>query len=142
MPATLAIPLSILSVEDNADHAAPITELSQICDARVHLARAEEGGAALAHLTSHRNPDAVLIDMPGMDGHQPLQEIKNDLTLSLIPEVVPTTSRGPVTPMPTATCSNPLTVTSQNGCLSVSSPIGGVHPNSERMGCRRAPCIA
>ena len=128
MPVTLAIPLSILSVEDNADHAAPITELSQICDARVHLARAEEGGAALAHLTSHRNPDAVLIDMPGMDGHQPLQEIKKDPALKSIRAVVPATLRGPVTPMPTATYSNPLTVTSQNGCLSVSSPIGGIAP--------------
>jgi CheY-like chemotaxis protein len=84
----------VLLVEDNDDHALLITESLMLSEFPVEVERASEGGEALAWIASGGMPDAILLDlnMPGVNGHEVLEAIKNDASLRMIPVVILTTS--------------------------------------------------
>lgn len=87
--------IRILLVEDNPGDVEltrlTLEEAKIACD----LDHAEDGVAALEHLksTAHR-PDLVLLDlnMPRMDGREPMKQMKDDPQLATIPIVVLTSS--------------------------------------------------
>lgn len=96
-------PLTILLVEDNADHAELVKR--NLADFQVanRLAHVEDGEAALNYL--HRRgafadpdrfprPNLILLDLrlPRVDGLEVLREVKNDPELKTIPVVILTTS--------------------------------------------------
>lgn len=96
-------PLTILLVEDNADHAELVMrnlEDFQVANRIVHV---QDGEAALDYLHGRRNyadrglfplPNLMLLDLrlPKVDGLQVLREVKNDSSLRTVPVVVLTTS--------------------------------------------------
>lgn len=89
-------PIEILLVEDNPGDA-NLTKKA-LADSKVHnnMHVAEDGEEALAFLRQEgefsgaRRPDLILLDLnlPKTSGHEVLQEIKDDETLSTIPVVV------------------------------------------------------
>jgi len=91
-----ASPIEILLVEDNPGDA-NLTKKA-LADSKVHnnMYVAEDGEEALAFLRQEgdfsdaRRPDLILLDLnlPKTSGHEVLQEIKDDETLSTIPVVV------------------------------------------------------
>ena len=91
-----ASPIEILLVEDNPGDA-NLTKKA-LADSKVHnnMHVAEDGEEALAFLRQEgdysdaRRPDLILLDLnlPKTSGHEVLQEIKDDETLSTIPVVV------------------------------------------------------
>jgi CheY-like chemotaxis protein len=94
-------PIEILLVEDSPHDARLTIEALRDGKLRNHVRHVEEGEEAMAILrregkeaTSPR-PDLILLDLnlPGMDGREVLQEIKEDPDLKRIPVVVMTTSR-------------------------------------------------
>lgn len=100
MTAIAARPFDILLVEDDPADAG-LTRRALCRDGiACRISHVRDGGEALAYL--HRQPpfaaagrpDLVLLDlnMPGMDGRQVLETIKNDKELKMIPVVVLTTS--------------------------------------------------
>lgn len=92
----LGSPIEILLVEDNPGDA-NLTKKA-LADSKVHnnMHVAEDGEEALAFLRQEgefsgaRRPDLILLDLnlPKTSGHEVLQEIKDDETLSTIPVVV------------------------------------------------------
>ncbi|MEC7523710.1 MAG: response regulator [Myxococcota bacterium] len=91
--------VQILLVEDSPSDAR-LTQLaleSAELDCRVEIA--EDGESALSRLRDPDapRPDLILLDLnlPGIDGHEVLGELKSDDALSLIPVCVLTTSRAP-----------------------------------------------
>lgn len=92
----LGSPIEILLVEDNPGDA-NLTKKA-LADSKVHnnMHIAEDGEEALAFLRREgefadvRRPDLILLDLnlPKTSGHEVLQEIKDDETLSTIPVVV------------------------------------------------------
>lgn len=100
MTATAARLFDILLVEDDpADAGLARRALCQDGIA-CRISHVRDGVEALAYLrrqppfTAAMRPDLVLLDlnMPGMDGRQVLEVIKNDKELKMIPVVVLTTS--------------------------------------------------
>lgn len=97
---TTTKPVSILLVEDNPGDA----ELAIISLRRAKVSNdvhvIEDGEQAMSFLRRQgdyqdaQRPDLILLDLnlPGMDGREVLQEIKNDEELRSIPVVVLTTS--------------------------------------------------
>ncbi|HEY7426724.1 MAG TPA: response regulator [Gemmataceae bacterium] len=94
-------PIEILLVEDSPHDARLTIEALRDGKLRNNVRHVEEGEEAMAILrregkeaTSPR-PDLILLDLnlPGMDGREVLQEIKEDPNLKRIPVVVMTTSR-------------------------------------------------
>ena len=95
-----ARPVEILLVDDDPVDVRLTTE--QLADSKLRnrVAWAKDGVDALAYLRREGDyadasrPDLILLDlnMPRMDGHQFLNEVKNDPDLSAIPIVVVTTS--------------------------------------------------
>jgi len=93
-------PLEILLVEDNPADARLALEAFRECRRAHHLRVVEDGAAALAYLrhegeyAAAPRPDLVLLDLnlPRIDGHTVLREIKSDPRLCTIPVVVLTTS--------------------------------------------------
>ena len=94
-------PIEILLIEDNpGDVRLTLEALKNDGKLRNHISVVEDGLAALAFL--HRQgqyftaprPDLILLDLnlPGMDGHEVLAEIKGEPDLMRIPVVVLTTS--------------------------------------------------
>ena len=93
-------PIEVLLVEDDAGDVLMTREAFQ--DARVanHLSVVPDGAEALAFLRRQGEyahaprPDLVLLDLnlPGIDGREVLNEIKQDGELGSIPVVVLTTS--------------------------------------------------
>lgn len=93
-------PIEVLLVEDDAGDVLMTREAFQ--DARVanHLSVVSDGAEALAFLRRQGEyahaprPDLVLLDLnlPGIDGREVLNEIKQDGELGSIPVVVLTTS--------------------------------------------------
>ena len=94
-------PIEILLVEDSP-HDARLT-IEALHDGKLphNVRHVEEGEEAMAILrregkeAASPRPDLILLDLnlPGMDGREVLQEIKEDLNLKRIPVVVLTTSR-------------------------------------------------
>lgn len=100
MTAIAARPFDILLVEDDPADAG-LTRRALCRDAiACRISHVRDGGEALAYLrrqppfAAAGRPDLVLLDlnMPGMDGRQVLETIKNDKELKMIPVVVLTTS--------------------------------------------------
>lgn len=93
-------PVEILLVDDDPVDVRLTTEQLANSKLRNRVAWAKDGVDALAYLRREGDyadaprPDLILLDlnMPRMDGHQFLAEVKNDPTLSPIPIVVVTTS--------------------------------------------------
>jgi two-component system, chemotaxis family, response regulator Rcp1 len=94
-------PIEILLVEDSPTDARLTMEALREGKLRNNVRHVEEGEEAMAIL--HREgkeaaaprPDLILLDLnlPGMDGREVLQEIKEDPKLRRIPVVIMTTSR-------------------------------------------------
>lgn len=97
---TDARPIQILLIDD--DELDVRLTLEQFAQSKLRntVSWAKDGVEALAHLRREpgyedaARPDVILLDlnMPRMDGHQFLTEIKGDDDLSMIPVVVVTTS--------------------------------------------------
>ena len=93
-------PVEILLIDDDPVDVRLTTEQLAQSKLRNEVAWARDGVDALAYLRREgeyadvRRPDLVLLDlnMPRMDGHQFLAEVKNDPDLASIPIVVVTTS--------------------------------------------------
>ena len=94
-------PIEILLVEDSPHDARLTIEALRDGKLRHNVRHVEEGEEAMAILrregkeAASPRPDLILLDLnlPGMDGREVLQEIKQDLNLKRIPVVVMTTSR-------------------------------------------------
>jgi chemotaxis family two-component system response regulator Rcp1 len=94
-------PIEILVVDDNPSEVQLIIEAFQDAKLSHQLHSAGDGVAALAFLRRERpyqgepRPDLIILDLniPKIDGHTVLQEIKADPTLRQIPVVVLSTSR-------------------------------------------------
>ena len=102
MPSTdFGRPIEILLVEDSPTDARLTMEALQEGRVRNHVRHVEAGDEAMAILRREGDeadaprPDLILLDLnlPGMDGREVLQEIKEDPNLKRIPVVVMTTSR-------------------------------------------------
>ncbi len=93
--------LSILLVEDNPGDVRLIREAFKEVRIEADIEVAEDGEAALARLThlpeALELPDMIILDLnlPKMDGHQVLLELKMDVHLRRIPIVVLSSSRDP-----------------------------------------------
>ena len=95
------VPLRVLLVEDDLDHAELVKRGLEECRANVELVHLEDGEAALGYLSKRDAPDSpdrphlILLDLrlPRIDGLEVLREIKSSPDLSDIPCVVLTTSR-------------------------------------------------
>ena len=95
---------SVLLVEDEPGDARLIQEAFAAASFKCHLDRVADGIEAMEHLRAilggtvgHRLPDLVLLDinMPRMNGHEVLAEMKSDPQLREIPVVVLSTSTAP-----------------------------------------------
>ena len=94
-------PIEILLVEDSPHDARLTIEALRDGKLRHNVRHVEEGEEAMAILrregkeAASPRPDLILLDLnlPGMDGREVLQEIKEDLNLKCIPVVVMSTSR-------------------------------------------------
>jgi len=94
-------PIEILLVEDSPTDARLTKEALRDGKLRNNIRHVEEGEEAMAILrregkeAAAPRPDLILLDLnlPGMDGREVLQEIKEDPDLKRIPVVVMTTSR-------------------------------------------------
>lgn len=92
--------LDFLLVEDNDDHAYLAQRSLKKTKLDHRVDRVADGAAALAYLrqeTPYENkqrPDLVLLDLklPKIDGHQVLQQIKQDPNLCRIPVIILSTS--------------------------------------------------
>ena len=93
-------PIEILLIDDDPVDVRLTTEQLAQGKLRNTVAWAKDGVEALAYLRREgefadvRRPDLILLDlnMPRMDGHEFLAEVKNDPVLASIPIVVVTTS--------------------------------------------------
>lgn len=93
-------PIEILLIDDDPVDVRLTTEQLAASKLRNRVAWAKDGIDALAYLRREGDyadvatPDLILLDlnMPRMDGHEFLAEVKNDEHLSSIPIVVVTTS--------------------------------------------------
>lgn len=90
---------TILHVDDDADDLFLMGEALKEADASVHILTAHDGREALSILERLGNalPALVILDinMPGMDGREALQELKNNTRWSTIPVVMLSTSSNP-----------------------------------------------
>lgn len=92
--------ISFLLVEDNDDHAALVRHAFRRGTCGVIADRVTDGVAALAYLRKEgdfdrvERPDIVLLDLnlPRLDGHEVLRQIKADPCLRSIPVVIMTSS--------------------------------------------------
>jgi len=97
-------PAELLLVEDNYGDALLVREAFQSAKIRNNLSVANDGEEALAMLwrkgdhRAHPAPDLILLDLnlPGMDGREVLQTIKNDPVLKRIPVIVLTSSKAEI----------------------------------------------
>jgi hypothetical protein len=89
-------PRRFLLVEDDDDHAKIIERSFRDSHHQIILDRVKDGVEALTYLRRSPNlvPDAVLLDLklPKKDGHEVLQEIKEDPLLRSTPVIILTTS--------------------------------------------------
>ncbi|MCB9838168.1 MAG: response regulator [Phycisphaeraceae bacterium] len=93
-------PVHFLLVEDNQDHADLVRMSLEINNVTNTLDHVRDGLAAMAYLRNSgeyggsKRPDVILLDinLPKMNGHEILEQIKADEDLKVIPVVVLTTS--------------------------------------------------
>jgi len=96
-------PLTILLVEDNADHAELVKRNLEQFQVANQLQHVEDGEAALDYLYQRGayadarrfpRPNLILLDLrlPRIDGLEVLRQVKDDGKLQLIPVVILTTS--------------------------------------------------
>ena len=93
--------MRFLIVEDDDDHAELIRLALEDSEVGSRIERVRDGVETLAYLRhegAHANrkpPDVILLDlkMPRVDGHEVLEQVKEDPTLRHIPIVVLTTSQ-------------------------------------------------
>ncbi len=98
------LPIELLLVEDNPADVRLAREALRDATVAIHLTAAGDGVEALALLRNEGEyahsprPDMVLLDLnlPRLDGHKLLEEIKADPSLKSIPVVVLTTSSDPL----------------------------------------------
>lgn len=96
-------PREVLLVEDNMGDVLLIQEGMREIQSNAHLNIVRDGREALAFLhhqppfTDPPNPDLILLDLnlPRMNGHEVLAQIRADERLKLIPVIVLTTSEAP-----------------------------------------------
>jgi CheY-like chemotaxis protein len=94
-------PVKLLMVEDNAADVMLTQELLSESKVMVSMEVVNDGAEALAYLrreppfTNAILPDLVLLDLnlPKINGHQVLKEIKNDPELKHLPVIILTTSQ-------------------------------------------------
>ena len=94
------MPIEVLLVEDNPGDIRLTQEAFREANTTIKLHVASDGVEALAFLrrtgahTAAPRPDLILLDLnlPKMDGRELLAHIKKDVSLSLIPTVILTTS--------------------------------------------------
>ncbi|MCA9247403.1 MAG: response regulator [Planctomycetales bacterium] len=97
-------PIELLLVEDNPADVRLAREALREAQVEVNLTSAEDGVVALEMLRQQApfeetpRPDIILLDLnlPSVDGHTLLAEIKRDERLRSIPVVVLTTSSDPL----------------------------------------------
>jgi CheY-like chemotaxis protein len=95
--------LSILLVDDDPGDVLMIQEALESSDSTRDVNVVNDGFEALSYLrrvppyTTATRPDVMLLDlnMPRMNGHQVLAEVKADANLRSIPVVILTTSQAP-----------------------------------------------
>jgi CheY-like chemotaxis protein len=95
------MPIEVLLVEDNAGDVRLTQEAFRLINSSVRIHVAADGQAAMAFLRregTYRDaprPDIILLDLnlPKLNGHQVLAQVKEDDSLKLIPTVMLTTSR-------------------------------------------------
>lgn len=86
--------LNLLVVEDNISDVLMLEESLRTSQVAYRLEHASNGTEALSYLRGNRQdscpPDVILMDvnMPGMNGHETLQEIREDVLLRSIPVVM------------------------------------------------------
>jgi len=93
-------PIEVLLVEDSPGDVRLTQEAFRHADPSVRLHVASDGVEAMAFLRREgeygaaRRPDLILLDLnlPKMDGREVLVQIKEDVSLQLIPTVILTTS--------------------------------------------------
>jgi len=81
---------SILIVDDDVRNTFALVSYLENCGMKTFTA--EDGFAALNFLSHNKSIDIVLMDMmmPGMDGYETIQKIKNDTAISHIPIIAVT----------------------------------------------------
>jgi len=97
-------PAELLLIEDNHGDVFLVREAFQSAKIRNNLSVANDGEEALAMLrrcgvhAKRTAPDLILLDLnlPGMDGREVLQTIKNDPALKRIPVIVLTSSKAEI----------------------------------------------
>ena len=97
-------PIELLLIEDNPADVRLAQEALREASIPIHLVTAEDGLEAMALLRKEGEfadairPDMILLDLnlPKMDGHKVLAEVKFDKNLRSIPVVVLTTSSDPL----------------------------------------------
>lgn len=95
MPAVNREPLvEILLVEDSPDDADLMVEALKDGMLAHRVTHIEDGEQAIDHLRRSPTPDLILLDLhlPRRNGHEVLEEIKNDPRLRRIPVVIMTSS--------------------------------------------------
>jgi CheY-like chemotaxis protein len=93
----MEMPITILLIDDDDDDRKLFTEAVKEFDDRITCINTSGGLEALQYLNNELNrlPDFIFLDlrMPGLNGQQCLEEIKNVSRLAHIPVMVYTTSR-------------------------------------------------
>jgi len=98
---TIPKPIHVLLVDDDPEDIELTLEVLEMAKMKLKVSTASDGVEALEFLNNCKNdqsvefPDLILLDlnMPRMNGHETLTEIKKDALLKRIPIVVLTTSR-------------------------------------------------
>ena len=91
-------PIKILLIEDDDGDALIIQRQLAKSDSRVEVFRAHDGGDAIALLEAGAvKPAIILLDlnMPGVDGHEPLRRLRSTPKFANTPVVILTTSGAP-----------------------------------------------
>ncbi len=94
------MPIEVLLVEDSPGDVRLTQEAFRDCGKLVRLHLATDGIEAMAFLRNEGRhaaaprPDLILLDLnlPKLDGREVLAQIKNDLSLKVIPTIILTTS--------------------------------------------------
>jgi len=95
-----ATPINVLLVDDDPEDVDLTMEVLSLSKIKVNISTAKDGEEAMDLLLDHAEndrdalPDLILLDlnMPKKNGHEVLEEVKNNTSLQQIPVVILTTS--------------------------------------------------